>query len=267
MGETSFIVEKTYIDCVGNDGRAIIGYVARMTWHGLSVPYTSLLYLDAAGTVTHKSRFSGPNQPEVVPGRFHWEDPQLGLSGLWRSTSSPINETLFESADGALHWNCRMPRAEALIHLNGEPDLSGLGYVEDLTLTVYPWKLPVETLFWGRFISAQHYLVWIEFGGETPRQWASLDGKPIQRAVISGERIGLDKGMALQFSNTTVLEQGGKIGEVVDGLSNYVPGFRQFLPHTFLHAQEFKWRSEGILLENGEAVDRGWAIHEKVIFR
>jgi hypothetical protein len=267
MSDSQFTVRKTYIDCVANDGRAIIGYVAELTWLGVAIPYTSLLYLDAPGNITNKARFFSPVQPVIQPDVFRWNDPKLGVSGVWQSTSSPIEETLFDSSEGALRWNCRIPRSTALVRLDGEPDMKGLGYIEDLTLTVFPWKLPVETLFWGRYISEKHYLVWIEFRGQTTKSWISLDHTPLKNVVIGEHEVDLQKGLVLRFTNTKVLEQGGKIYEVVEGLSKHVPGFKQILPHSFLHAQEWKWRSEGILNDGEKIVDRGWAIHEKVIFR
>jgi hypothetical protein len=266
LADSPFTIRKTYIDCIDNDGRAIIGYVAQLTWLGITVPYTSLLYLDANGNVSHKTRFFNPIQLDTQPGIFQWSDAKLGVSGTWQSTSSPIEETLFSSSEGALRWNCRMPRSSALIHLEGEPDLQGLGYVEDLTLTAYPWKLPVETLFWGRYLSDKHCLVWIEFRGETTRKWITLDGARLQDVAIQESEIDFQNGSVLRFSGTQVLEQGGKIFEVVEELGKYVTGLKQIMPHSFLHAREWKWRSEGILYDGDTIIDRGWTIHEKVIF-
>ena len=267
MPDPKFIVRKKYLDCVADDGSTIIGYVAHLTWLGITVPYTSLLYVDPHGGVRRKERFFKPVEPETQPGSLEWKDPKLGISGTWKSTSSAIEETLFDSRWGKLQWNSHFPRASAVVHLADEPDLKGFGYVEDLTLTAFPWKIPLETLLWGRYLSERHYLIWIEFRARSTKNWTYFDDTPLQKVAIEEKTIDLQNGLVLRFSETRVLEQGRRILEIVERLNEHLPGLGKIMPHSFLNAQEWKWRSQGVLCKKQEIIDHGWIIHEKVMFK
>jgi hypothetical protein len=67
---------------------------------------------------------------------------------------------LVNGPDGLINWTCHMPRAQATVQFHGEK-IAGLGYVESLTLSIPPSKLPFRTLRWGRHLSDRHWLVWI----------------------------------------------------------------------------------------------------------
>ncbi len=138
--------------------------------------------------------------------------------------------------------------------------MTGLGYVECLTLSVLPWKLPLEALHWGRFLSEQDALVWIDWRG--PHQWRTMIHNGEEReaqsltekeiiSTNSGTRLDLDRGMVLRT---------GRLGETVfAGISRLA----RLLPHNMLAVNECKWRSRGAL-QSGDRATSGWAIHEVV---
>lgn len=264
---SSFVIDKTYFDCVDDDGRAMIGYVAGLSWGGISVPYTSFLYAEKNGATRGKTRFSKPAEPLTGPDEYRWTDTRLGIAGVWRRADPPIQRTLFDSVRGSLHWDCCLPRATATVHVGASPELRGFGYVENLRLTAYPWEIPLETLLWGRYVSSEHSLVWVAFCGEDARQWMFYDGETVSTGDLHDSGIHLPNGIDLEFAETTVLEERGRISAAVEGLRKFVPGFTAIVPDGFRLSSDTKWKSRGILTKGNTVLDRGWVIHERVRFR
>jgi hypothetical protein len=184
----------------------------------------------------------------------------LGFEGTWRRLRGPVERTVFEGPHGSAIWRCHQPMAQVDLKLHGKTRMTGLGYVECLTLSVLPWKLPLEELHWGRFLSEQDALVWIDWRG--PHQWRTVLHNGEEREVQSltegeiiftnaGTRLGLDRGIVLRS---------GQLGETVfAGISRLA----RLRPHNMLAVNECKWRSRGVL-QTGNSATSGWAIHEVV---
>ena len=66
---------------------------------------------------------------------------------------------------------------------------SGLGYAERLVLTIPPWKLPIETLRWGRFLSPSDWIVWIDWQGEHPQTIVYRNGARVAVDELGDEQI------------------------------------------------------------------------------
>lgn len=258
-GQPSFLLTKWYLDCVADNGDAAIVYVADLRWDRLSVHYASLLTaLEGRIRSASSLRKCLLPQPEADTARLSL--PQLGIEGTWRALSAPLARTVFDSPDGSVDWRCHQPRSQVDLLLHGKARLTGLGYAECLTLTVLPWKLPLEELLWGRFLSPQHALVWIDWRG--PYQWRTVfhNGKEqqVQSLTESGiifagpaTRLDLDRDMALRT---------GQLGETVfAGISSLA----RLLPRSLMSVEECKWRSRGELRTASGAAS-GWAIHEVV---
>jgi hypothetical protein len=128
------------------------------------------------------------------------------------------------------------------LNIAGRP-VTGLGYVEVLTLTLPPWRLPIDELRWGRFCAADGGAVWIEWRGPHPLKLGLLDGAP---APFMPERLGLRDHRVLRS---------GRIGETALAM---IPRLDR-LPGRVLGLSETKWLSRGAL-----AGSEGWAIHEVV---
>ncbi|TNE57124.1 MAG: hypothetical protein EP344_11560 [Bacteroidetes bacterium] len=261
-----FYLDKWFLDLVSDDGsEAFIFYAARLRWHGIEVPYTSCLHF-SSGKIAHRFRLSGIGIPTIQDRVITWADTRFGVDGQWRTMAHPLQERVYQSDAGYLDWHCHQPASEAHLRVHGR-ELSGQGYAEQLILTLPPWKLPIETLRWGRFIGGEQYIVWIEMDGPEPVHWLWLNGQPVQQAVISDNKIDLpDHGICLHLDRKTTLESEKKILEVVKSMLRFLPGLKRVMPTGFLLADEYKWLSRGKLFKDNEPVDTGWAIHEFVRF-
>jgi hypothetical protein len=144
--------------------------------------------------------------------------------------------------------------------LRGTTRLSGLGYAECLTLSILPWKLPLHELYWGRFLSEQDAVVWVDWRGPHNSRVAVHNGEDCwvhslteSEIVIgnSGSRLQLDRGLVLRR------------GRLQDTVFSSIARLAKLLPRTMLAVDECKWRSRGVLHTSHEQRS-GWAIHEVV---
>lgn len=263
----NFQLEKWYLDFVNENGNAMIFYAAKLKWKKWEVPYTSWLSYKKEIGVTCKSRFRKVKLPKKKNDIISWNDHKFNVSGSWKALSSPLNAKLFQSNEGELNWNCFQPRAKVCVKINGK-EINGFGYIEQLTLNLFPWKLPMNELRWGRYTSNENYIVWIELKkGIEKQQWLWFNGVKQENSTISDHLIYIPKeDIRLILDKKVVLEKEKKILKIVKVLLSYLPGFNNPISNNFLNADEFKWLSQTTLSKNGNIVDQGWAIHEFVNF-
>jgi hypothetical protein len=125
----------------------------------------------------------------------------------------------------------------------GDARLEGLGYLERLRLTVRPWKLPFRTLHWGRHLSAEHSLVWIDWRGGEERCWVWLDGVEQAGAAVQDDGVtGLADGAELRWNGGRDLRD------------------RRLLARWHEH----KRLSPSAITMRGRPLDHGWTVHEVV---
>lgn len=124
-------MRKWYLDCVTAEGESVVLYQAQLRWGALAIRYASAL---GGGTTLRATA-----EPSVDGDTVAWSAPRLGVEGTWRALAPARRETLFPGVE----WRCVQPRARVSLLFDGRR-LSGLGYVEMLTLTVPPWRLPIE---------------------------------------------------------------------------------------------------------------------------
>ena len=263
-----FYVDKWFLDAVGDQGEAMIFYVATLTWHGWTVPYTSWLRYDPKAGLRQKSRFRNIRMPEKSEAGLVWEDPQFGIKGCWEALAQPLQARIFESDEGYLDWHCHQPASKVRIESKEGGVWEGRGYVEQLRMTLPPWQVPMQELRWGRFGSEADGVVWIEIREAVKRQWLWLNGVPVPSGSIEDDRIAApEAGWLLTLDRNTVLESEKKIFSVVGGLLRYLPGLNKVMPLSFLMADNCKWLSKGQLQQAGKAAAAGVAIHERVDFK
>ncbi len=230
-----FHLSKWYLDCVTEDGRVFVAYSARLRWRALTLDYTSVL--------------GGPSSlkpcpaPERSGDRIEWRAPEVGVEGTWQALEAPVSETLYD-ADGTAEWNCCQPRGRAEVRIGGEC-LHGLGYVERLTMTVPPWRLPIDELHWGRLLTEAGSVVWIDWRGTYSKRLILRNGVAAEPDLLA--RLELDRGLVLRD---------GALGKTALSI---IPKVERLFPLRILRVRETKWRSRGSL----DGVS-GWAIHEVV---
>jgi hypothetical protein len=257
--QSSFLLTKWYVDCVAENGDAVIAYVAALRWNELVIQYGSSLVL-LGGNVHCKSSIRTCSTPRVSDKEITVSLPHLGLEGIWRALAASAKLTIFESEQGAIHWHCLQPMSQVDLLLQGKREITGLGYAECLTLSLLPWQLPIEELYWGRFLSEQDAVVWIDWRGPYRKRVVLHNGGERQVESLTESKIVFaDRSTQLELDRGFVLRE-GQLGQTV--LSR-ISRLAKVLPRNMMAVQECKWRSAGVLRTAATAVS-GWAIHEVV---
>lgn len=255
-----FQLTKWYLDCVSEDGEAVIAYWARAAWRGLAVGYAGLLQRSASGEVASSFTLRPGAEPCQEGDTIRWRCDALGLCGEWRCRVAAAGRELFRAGAGAIDWECAAPAAEVEMKL-ARGTLSGLGYSERLELTIAPWKLPIRELRWGRWIGPTSNVVWIDWRGEHPLTLILLGGEQVHGEVLDHE-VRIAEGPRLVVSDNRVLRSGDLGATVLDS----IPILRSALPEAILHTHEEKWIGRGVLTGADGVTEEGWAIHEVVRF-
>lgn len=229
----TFHLSKWYLDCVSAEGEVFLAYCAELRWRTLCLHYASVL--------GHSSSLREVPVPLWREGVLEWDAPSLGVRGRWEALDPPIQESLM---DGACQWRCLAPRARAEVRV-ADRSIRGLGYAEHLTMTVAPWRLEIEELRWGRFLSETDGLVWIEWRGSNPVRLRWRNG------IRCREESRLD------LRDREVLREGA----LVDTALAIIPNILKLFPSRIVGLRETKWRSRAAL-----GATEGWAIHEVVVW-
>ena len=261
-----FKIIKWYLDFVGENGEAMIFYAAEIYWKGLKVPYASIHMKVPGKAEVQKTSLKKFTLPQIDGASLSWSNTNLGLQGLWEQQGQPLNACLFASKEGSINWNCWQPSSRVTLTINRER-FEGMGYAEELILTVPAWKIPMRELRWGRSLSEESYTVWIEIKGDETRKWLWHNGERMSHFEVSDSQVVIhDKQLLIKLDQAEVLEHEQKIYNVVKSLVRYLPGFKKIIPTNFLMAEGYKWFSQ--VTENHEdgLTARGSAIHEYVNF-
>jgi len=252
---SEFSLVKWYMDCVTDIGDAAILYCAEFNWRGMHLSYSNILTVSEGSVETHSSmdgyQLSSSDRQILV------ELPRLGVSGRWKEDAAPFQRTVFENASGSVEWNCLQPRA--LVHLRiGACAFTGLGYAECLTLTLPPWQLPMSQLRWGRFVSPEESLAWVDWQGEYSTRFAVHNGRACETLAVSDSEIAIH-GATLRMEESFPLRAGQLGSTVIPG----APALGKLLPRSMRNIEEQKWRSRGRLVTQDRS-SSGWVIHEVV---
>lgn len=259
-----FLLSKWYLDCVSEQGDVFIGYAAVLRWRGLVVRHSSILRHQRDRDLTRHASAPACSPPDVAAGSIAWSSSELNVTGVWRSISRPVERTIFESELGSVEWRCLQPGALAEIHVGADFAIRGLGYVECLTLSIPVWRLPIDELRWGRFLSESDALVWIDWRGPKPLTLVFHNGAQTACEKLTDDNLVLSGGStALVLTDGRVLRAGPLAETALAGLSR----IRKWLPLRILRTDERKWCSRGTLTAAGEPARSGWAIHELVSWR
>lgn len=250
----AFHLSKWYLDCVTDCGNTSIVYVGDLRWGPVHLHYSSLLRT-IAKEVTQQNSLRQSNLPVLTDQQISWDSTRFDFSAVWRACSTEVRETVFANQEGSVEWRCLMPRARTCLRTD-----SGFGYVEHLTMTIPPWKIPIQHLRWGRFCSASDWAVWIEWQGEFSTRILYLNGSVVPATTLDDAQIAFADGSVLTLDRSLTLRN-GPLGTTA--LSS-IPAISKTFPARLLHVHECKWRSRARLQCLGRAPVPGWAIHELV---
>lgn len=261
-----FRISKWFLDFLGPDGKVMIAYVAHMSWHGITVPYTSILWHDPATGISQKSRFTSACRPKVEDNLIKWVDPRFSHNAAWNAKANPIGARLYETEKGFLDWQCLQPLSKVTVVAEGKVH-EGEGYAEVLHMTLPTWEMPMNELRWGHVFTQEDWVVWIEIREDQTRQWVWWNGKQQKDCQISDTSIYLpEPAINITLDQQVVLEEEKKIRDVVRKLSRYLPGFSKVIPESFLLADQIKWVSRAEVQKSDGTVMHGRGIHEFVNF-
>jgi hypothetical protein len=125
-------------------------------------------------------------------------------------------------------------------------------------MTIMPWHLPFNELRWGRFISDNNYLVWIDWRGERNDKWIFSNNGQLNNCNITDEVVS-SPDLTLQLTKVATLREGSLLSTAF----NRTPKYFSIFPKHIFKSYECKWLSKGILTDNN-CVEEGWSIHEVV---
>jgi hypothetical protein len=249
-----FSLRKWYFDCVSEDGDAVIAYRAELRWEAVALQYASFLHAPPGTAPRVRSTLRRCPAPSVEADLVRWDAAPLEISGTWERAAPAFSTELLRGPAGDVLWRCEQPRGRARIRLPSGHAVEGFGYVEELSLTLPPWRMPIDELRWGRFTSAGAGLTWIEWRGPHPLRLALLDGRGVELSSADEARVEVGRA-SLALSDKRTLRS-GRIGATVLSI---IPGLERIFPLRVLGLEETKWLSRASL-----GPCSGWAIHEVV---
>lgn len=256
---SSFNLTKRYADCVSEDGHAAILYHASLCIAGVPLHYESLLTKSHGSPAQVRSSVRLQSRISLQESYLGWKSGAWEASGMWKDFSSGVRETLYTEANNSLEWNCFAPRASASVRI-GQQCIEGWGYAECIRLSIPPWRLPIRTLRWGRFVNAQDSFTWIEWSGPSQKQVIYLNGVASVAASITDDCVALGHGQGeLHLDQKEVIRE-GHLGATALTLFAKTGLF----PDSVLNMHEQKWLTSAVFKRSGRPDSVGWAIHEVV---
>lgn len=249
-----FSLSKWYMDCVTETGDVSIAYTGTVNWGRAQLSYSSVLDSTPGRlTANHSTRKS--DEPAINGDSISWRSEPLHVQASWQVLSPGWRDTIFSSHEGSVDWHCLMPCARA--QFGGR---YGLGYVDHVTMTLPPWKLPIQFLRWGRFTSDGNWAVWVDWQSEYSRRFVYLNGVARAAASMDDGHIRFADGALLEMDRSLIIREGPLGSTVLSG----IPGLKKTFPARLLGIHECKWRSRASLRIPERPAVEGWAIHEIV---
>jgi hypothetical protein len=164
------VFEKFYFDMV--DGRGIYcgAYKTSLNLLGLSILYDEVCKSDCREI---SSRLSvGLTRQPAMTGAFEYVNRAKSVVARW--TGGDRVGRMFAYENDVLRWELVQLRSR--VSVTGlDETASGVGYAERLLLKVMPWKLGIERLSWGRYLSSSTFVMWIVADGTRPIRYAIVD--------------------------------------------------------------------------------------------
>ena len=255
----TFLLTRWYLDCVADNGDSVILYAADLRSNKLSFRYGSLLTVfdGRVGSVTslHGVPLPTPNGQQIS---VHL--PGLDIEGLWEGLRPSVSRTVFRNPQGTVQWNCIQPMAQVDLQFRRKTRVVGLGYAEYLTVSVVPWELRLTELTWGRYLSQEDSIVWIDWQGGEQLRSVIHNGEEYGASSISDSEIVFAGGeKRLLLDRGLVLRQGLLSDTLFPGISHLAA----VMPIGMMSLQQCQWRSRG-RFRNGTTETSGWSIHEAV---
>ena len=256
-----FSLQKYYLDAVSETGEYFIGYFANVRYRHFSACYSDTVHSQGFRGLKPGPSLSCTHSPETTASTLTWQHPALGVAGKWHALSPSLHEELLSTADGQVDWNVLQPGSTVTLKTASGQELQALGYCEHITLTIPPWKLGLKELVWGRFVSEDNSVVWLEWKGIHNRRLLFRNGRGVIPVRISEDAVTCDAfSLAISPAETV------RAGYIGPDILAKVPMASDIAPLAMLQVHEHKKLGRGVLDLHDGPRDRGWIIHETVVW-
>jgi hypothetical protein len=255
----SFKLEKIYFDCIDEEGNCFIVYWANLSISWMKFRYAGLIFSDLKGSITERSSIAKIRRPETI-AFLEYNFPPFHLLGKWQRIEAPIIEHLYKDSQGnELIWDCHHPKATVEINYRDKV-FHGLGYAETLSLNTKPWQLPLDELRWGRFLSENDTIIWIQWKGAHPVNKLFHNGKIYEDASFEEKRLSFNCGKCcVDFDKPSLLRK-GKLG----GILIRFPLLKLLVNKKILSSVELKYKAQSVFKDAAGMRYRGWSLYEIV---
>jgi hypothetical protein len=259
---SNFRLEKLYLDCIDDGGNCFIIYLARLEIFFIRIFFSSLIFSDTTGLTTVKSSLRKSDKHESGD-LLIFNNSILQIEGEWVRIDHPIPQFRYtDKNNNVLIWNCHHPKALAEIKFKGG-SFKGFGYAETLSLTIKPVKLPIDELRWGRFLSDQYTITWINWKGVYPVNKLFCNGLEYTDSVFEESRITFAGGACILCFNEIFSIRKGKLAN----LFSKMPWMKILFSPGIMNTLENKYKAKSLLLRNQEISASGWSLYEIVIWK
>lgn len=251
-----FKLKKYYFDGIDKNGNALILYFAELKLLGIKIPYSSYILSNGENS-EEKSCLKTSN---IGINSSSYSNSKLKTSGTWNTNSTTISEILWQNNKSKISWNCIVPKAKFEAYIDNQL-FTGLGYSEIIELNFVPWRIPISTLKWGRFLSKNHSIIWIEWIGKQPLKKVFWNGEQIEDVEIGDNEIYFKKQNAkLIFENPISIKD-----EKILKIAEKYPFLKLFFKSKFLNSREIKFKSQSTLLSPDNS-EKGDSLYETVLW-
>jgi hypothetical protein len=252
-------LEKLYLDCIDDRGNCFIIYRTKLDLFSFRIYYSSVICSDEKGETTEIS--SGKKTGEsIINELLLFYNHPLETKGSWKRLDHPLPAFTYRDVTGKeLIWNCHHPKARVELTYEDQT-FSGFGYAETLILTIKPWNLPIDELMWGRFLSEDYTIIWINWRGKQQLNKLFINGKEYNDTVFKPDRLtfGNDE-FELIFNEISVIKR-----EKLSNLFSGMPWIRLFIKRGTLESVENKYKAKSALHSKSKVTATGWSLYEVV---
>lgn len=234
----------------------MILYWASLEWRRLRLTWHSVSSCEAGAHVLTRSSVVPSAPPVATAASVTWKSARLncevelapGVGSIPRQELAP-----------GVSWTCVAPAARATVRLD-DAVIRGTGYAEVIELRTPPWKIGLQQLRWGRWISddAARSVVWIAWKGDADRRWVFLDDNAAA-GTVSEDSVNAGSATLALDAPSIIMNRGLKqtIGKIA--------ALSAVAPRWLLGGHEERRTRTGTLRE-GRTETRGTAVDEIVDF-
>lgn len=247
------------MDVCDDFGNAFIGYSVKLEWKNITISYRGYIFRNTDGKISGTNKLGDACIPEEKTDSIEWNTPEV--SGIWRSKRNPVSENVMLPDQSRFSWNCLQPLSGVNVGIRNGTTITGNGYAEKIALDVVPWKLPITTLYWGRFTSREHSVIWIHWAGCFPLTLVYANGVRFNEISFTDKEIHFPGGRII-FGDLHPIRTGTLSETVLKNLHV----IRRLFPVRALSITENKWFCHATFVSKNDNRIQGQCIHEIVSF-